>query len=147
MLLPAQAAMPQSGALTAVFLIGRILFAWIFILSGIAHLTQAQGMAQYAAMFKVPQPKLAVIVSGLMILAGGLSILLGVEVETGATLLVIFLVLAAIYMHPFWGVPDPMQHATQRAHFMKNLSLAGAALLICYFAKVAPDAWVFALRK
>jgi putative oxidoreductase len=147
MLLPAQAAVPPSMALTATFVVGRILFSWIFILSGIAHLTQAQAMSQYAAMFKVPQPKLAVIVSGLMILAGGLSILVGFEVEAGATLLVIFLVAAAIYMHPFWGVPDPMQHATQRAHFMKNLSLAGAALLICYFAKMAPDAWVFALRR
>jgi len=147
MTLPVQAATPPSGALTAAFIIGRILFAWIFILSGIAHLTQAQAMSQYAAMFKVPQPKLAVIVSGLMILLGGLSILLGFEVEAGATLLVIFLIAAAIYMHPFWGVPDPMQHATQRAHFMKNLSLAGAALLICYFAKVAPDAWVMAIQK
>jgi len=147
MLLPAQAAAPPNGLLTATFVIGRILFAWIFILSGIAHLTQAQAMSQYAAMFKVPQPKAAVIVSGLMILFGGLSILLGVAVNLGAALLVLFLVPVAIYMHPFWGVSDPMQAATQRAHFLKNLSLAGAALLICYFTSVAPDAWVLALRK
>jgi uncharacterized membrane protein YphA (DoxX/SURF4 family) len=139
--------MPPSGVLIAVFVIGRILFAWIFILSGIAHLTQSQAMAQYAAMFKVPQPKAAVVVSGLMILLGGLSVLLGVEIETGTLLLVLFLVPAAIYMHPFWGVADPMQAATQRAHFMKNLSLAGAALLLCYFSKVAPEAWIFALRR
>jgi len=147
MLLPVQAAAPPNGLLTATFVIGRILFAWIFILSGIAHLTQAQAMSQYAAMFKVPQPKAAVIVSGLMILFGGLSILLGVEVDLGAALLVLFLVPVAICMHPFWGVSDPMQAATQRAHFLKNLSLAGAALLICYFTSVAPDAWVLALRK
>jgi len=95
----------------------------------------------------VPQPKAAVVVSGLMILLGGLSVLLGVEIETGTLLLVLFLVPAAIYMHPFWGVADPMQAATQRAHFMKNLSLAGAALLLCYFSKVAPEAWIFALRR
>jgi len=147
MVLPMQAATPPSGILTAVFVLGRILFAWIFILSGIAHLTQAQAMAHYATMFKVPQPKVAVIVSGLMILFGGLSVLLGFEVELGCALLVLFLVPVAIYMHPFWGVADPMQAAAQRAHFLKNLSLAGAALLICYFTSIAPDAWVFALRK
>jgi uncharacterized membrane protein YphA (DoxX/SURF4 family) len=142
-----QASLPPSGVLTAVFVVGRVLFAWIFILSGIAHLTQSQAMAQYAAMFKVPQPKLAVVVSGLMILAGGVSVLLGLEVEAGTLLLVLFLVPAAIYMHPFWGVADPMQAATQRAHFMKNLSLAGAAMLLCYFANVAPDAWILSFHK
>ncbi|HUL02624.1 MAG TPA: DoxX family protein [Gemmatimonadales bacterium] len=147
MLLPVQAATPPSQGLIAIFVIGRILFAWIFIMSGIAHLTQAQAMSQYAAMFKVPQPKLAVIVSGFMVLAGGLSILLGVYVEAGTTLLVLFLIPVAVYMHPFWGVSDPMQVAAQRAHFMKNMSLAGAALLICYFSKMAPDAWVLAVRR
>ncbi len=38
-----------------------------------------------------------------------------------------------------------MQAATQQAHFMKNLSLAGAALLVYVFSRVCPDAWVFAL--
>src|SRR5438094_4671049 len=61
----------------AVFLIGRILFAAMFINSGIAHLTKLTPMSQYAASQKLPAPKLAVALSGLMILAGGLSILLG----------------------------------------------------------------------
>lgn len=135
------------GGLVAVFLIGRILFAAIFIVSGIGHLTKAQAMAQYATAFKVPQPRLAVVVTGLMILAGGLSILLGVAVQAGALLLVIFLVPVAIFMHRFWGVPDPMQAATQQAHFMKNLSLAGAALLIYFFSTLHPTMWVFALGK
>ena len=147
MLLSAQATVPQSGVLGAVFVVGRILFALIFILSGIAHLTKSHAMAQYAVAFKVPQPTLAVVVSGLMSLAGGLSVLLGVAVQAGALLLVAFLVPVAIYMHPFWGVADPMQAAAQQAHFMKNLSLAGAALLFYYFATVAPDAWMFALMR
>ena len=104
-------------------------------------------MAQYAAAFKVPQPKLAVVASGVVILAGGLSILLGVAVQAGALLLVVFLLPAAVYMHPFWGVSDPMQAAAQQAHFMKNLALAGAALLIFYFSTLSPDAWVYALTR
>lgn len=136
----------EVGSWVGVLLIaGRVLFAAIFILSGIGHLTQFKAMSDYAAAFKVPSPRLAVVVSGLMILVGGLSILLGVKVPAGSLLLVLFLIPAAVYMHPFWGVSDPMQAATQRAHFMKNLSLAGAALVIWYFSSVAPGAWVFTL--
>lgn len=132
--------------MTIVFVLGRVLFAAIFILSGIAHLTRLQGMSQYAAAFKVPQPRLAVFISGLMILFGGLTVLLGVWVRAGSLVLVAFLVPAAIYMHPFWGVSDEMQAATQQAHFMKNLSLAGAALLVYAFTAFHPDAWVWTLR-
>ena len=149
MLFVSQVALPPSpsGGLGALFLAGRTLFAAIFILSGIAHLTKSQAMAQYAAAFKVPQPRLAVVVSGVMVLAGGLSILLGVVVQAGALVLVAFLLPAAIYMHPFWSVSDPMQAAAQQAHFMKNLALAGAALLIYYFSTVSPDAWAYALTR
>ena len=141
-----EAAAP-GGVLGALFVIGRILFAAIFILSGFGHLTKLQAMSQYATAFKVPQPRLAVVVSGLMILAGGFSILLGVAVRAGALLLVLFLFPAAIYMHPFWGVADAMQAGNQQAHFMKNLSLAGAALLIYFFSTLYPEAWVYALGR
>jgi len=136
----------SAGTAAIAWLVGRLAFSWIFILSGIGHLTKSESMAQYAAAFKVPQPRLAVVLSGVIVLAGGLSVLLGVYVEAGTLLLVLFLVPVAIYMHPYWGVTDPMQAATQRAHFMKNISLAGAALLLWYFSHAAPGAWVYALH-
>ena len=131
---------------TWLFLLGRVLFATIFILSGIGHITRLAGMAQYAAAFDVPRPHIAVFITGLMILFGGLSVLLGYKVRVGAVVLVLFLIPAAIYMHPFWGVADQMQAATQQAHFLKNLSLAGAALMIYVFSTVYPRAWVWAIR-
>ena len=131
----------------AVFLIGRILFASMFINSGIAHLTKLTTMSQYAASQKLPAPKLAVALSGLMILAGGLSILLGVAPQAGALLLVLFLIPTAFLMHRFWGVQDQMMAANQMAHFMKNVTLAGAALLIYYFTALHPEAWVLSLGR
>ncbi|HEV8304121.1 MAG TPA: DoxX family protein [Gemmatimonadales bacterium] len=132
-----------SAALAVEFVIGRVLFSAMFIMSGIQHLTKLQMMSQYAASQKVPAPKVAVGVTGLMLIAGGLSILLGVQVPLGTALLVVFLIPTAFFMHRFWGLADPMQAAVQRAHFMKNITLAGAALLICYFTSVAPGAWVY----
>ncbi|NOX36052.1 MAG: DoxX family protein [Calditrichaeota bacterium] len=114
-------------------LIGRILYALIFVFFGIGHFTNLNQMSQYAGAMGVPAPTLAVIVTGLMILLGGLSVLLGYKVKIGSLLLFVFLVFTAFIMHAFWGLDDPMQAQAQMAHFLKNLSLAGAALLLFYF--------------
>jgi len=135
------------GALAVEFVLRRVLFSAMFIMSGIQHLTKLRMMSQYAASQKVPAPTAAVAVTGLMLLAGGLSILLGIQVQLGTLLLVVFLVPTAFVMHRFWGIPDPMQAAVQQAHFMKNITLAGAALLICYFTSVAPGAWVYVVGR
>lgn len=112
-------------------LVARLLLSWLFLQSGIAHLTQVKPMAGYAkAVGKIPMAKTAVVVSGLMLLLGGLSILLGYHPRVGAALLFIFLVPTAFLMHAYWREADPMQRAGQRAHFWKNLALAGAALWI-----------------
>ncbi|MFM8205714.1 MAG: DoxX family protein, partial [Actinomycetales bacterium] len=82
--------------------IGRVLFALIFINSGIAHITKLQAMTGYAQFKKVPAPKLAVIVTGLMLIIGGLYVAFGVYADLGALLLAVFLVLSAFMMHNFW---------------------------------------------
>lgn len=110
--------------------IGRVLFALIFINSGIAHLTKLQAMTGYAQFKKVPAPKLAVIVTGLMLIIGGLYIAFGVYADLGALLLAIFLVVSAFMMHNFWTLQDEQAKQGETINFFKNLSLAGAALII-----------------
>jgi uncharacterized membrane protein YphA (DoxX/SURF4 family) len=129
-----------------VFLIGRILFSAIFIMSGLNHLTKSGPLTQYAAMKRVPAPKLAVLGTGVMTLAGGLSILLGYEPRIGAILLVAFLIPTAVMMHAFWTVTDPMQKQVEMAMFMKNVSIAGGAIMIYYFSSLHPEVWVYSLR-
>lgn len=110
--------------------IGRVLFALIFINSGIAHLTKLDAMAGYAQFKKVPAAKLSVIVSGLMIIIGGLYVAFGVWADLGALLLAIFLVPTAFMMHNFWTIQDAQAKQGEMVNFFKNLSLAGAALII-----------------
>ena len=57
-----------------VLIIGRVLFALMCITGGLNHFTKAEAMAGYAGFKGVPQPKLANLLSGLMLLAGGLSV-------------------------------------------------------------------------
>ena len=118
--------------------IGRVLFALLFINSGIAHLTKLEAMTGYAQYKKVPAAKLSVIVTGLMLIIGGLYVALGVYADLGGLLLAIFLIVSAFMMHNFWKETDPTAKMSETVNFFKDLSLAGAALII--YALVAGGA-------
>lgn len=114
-----------------VLIIGRVLFALLFINSGITHLTKLQAMVGYATYRKIPAAKFYVIVTGLMILTGGLYVAFGVYADLGGLLIAAFLIPTAFLMHAFWKESDATAKAGESAHFFKDISLAGAALIIC----------------
>jgi putative oxidoreductase len=109
-------------------LLGRILYSAIFILSGPNHF-KAQTIG-YAAAQGVPLASIAVPLSGIIALLGGLSIALGYRARLGAWLIVLFLVPVTLMMHRFWGLSDPQVAQLQLAMFIKNVALLGAALII-----------------
>lgn len=121
-------------------LIGRVLFVLLFLSSGFGHIAQADAMAQYAKFKGVPMPKPAVLASGVLLIAGGLSVLLGVWADLGALLLFLFLLPTAFLMHAFWKETDPQAKQTEMIQFNKDLALAGAALMLfAFFAYVGTD--------
>ena len=109
---------------------GRVLFALLFISSGINHFTKNEAMTGYAKYKKVPMAKAAVYLSGLMILLGGIYIVLGFYADLGALLIALFLIPTAFLMHAFWKESDPTAKQNETIGFFKDLSLAGAALII-----------------
>ena len=90
-------------------------------------------MAKLAVLHVLVEAREPLPLSGLIALAGGLSVLLGYRAKVGAWLLVVFLVPITLAIHNFWAVHDPMAAQIQQVMFMKNLSMLGAALLISYF--------------
>jgi putative oxidoreductase len=124
-------ALTQAPAIAApVVLLGRLFYALIFLMAGPNHFAH-QSIA-YAAAQGVPLASIAVPLSGVIALAGGLSILLGYRARVGAWLLVLFLI-AVTPMHNFWAVADPMMRQMQMVMFMKNIAMLGGALLISQF--------------
>jgi uncharacterized membrane protein YphA (DoxX/SURF4 family) len=113
-----------------VALIGRILFAALFLGSAFGHFTQSEAMAGYAGARGVPAAKLAVLASGALILVGGLMVLLGIWMDLGALLLVLFLLPTAVLMHGFWKETDAQAKQLEMISFQKDVALAGAALVI-----------------
>jgi uncharacterized membrane protein YphA (DoxX/SURF4 family) len=130
-----------------VLLIGRVVFSFFFIYSGFNHLTKLSMYSQYAGAAGVPAPTLAVAVTGLLLLGGGLSILLGVQPRLGALLLIVFLVPTSFMMHRFWGLNDPMMAANQAANFWKNIALTGGATMIYGLATLYPMRWPYSIGR
>lgn len=116
-----------------VFLLGRILFAYLFLTAGIGvHIIgRAQGVA-FAKNYKVPMAELGVPLTGVMAVLGSVSIVLGVWGDLGALLLAAFLVLITPLMHAYWKETDPMQKMSQQVNFNKNTALLGGALILFY---------------
>jgi uncharacterized membrane protein YphA (DoxX/SURF4 family) len=99
-------------------------------MSGINHFTKLEAMTGYAKYKKLPAAKLGVLISGLMLVIGGISIILGYYADLGALLLAIFLVLAAVIFHNFWKETDATAKQNEMLGFMKDIALAGAALIL-----------------
>jgi len=121
--------------LNAVLLVGRILFAFIFITSGIAHFAKLDAMTGYAKYKKLPAAKFGVLISGLFFLLGGIYVAVGLWVDLGALLLAITLILAAVIFHNYWKETDATAKQNEMIAFNKDLALAGAALIL--FALIA----------
>lgn len=111
------------------FLVGRIILAVYLLFNAYNHFSSLGMMSQYAASKNVPAPRLAVVVSGLLLVVAGLSILLGVYVTIGVAALVLFLLPVTFMMHNFWTIDDQQAMQAELVNFTKNMALLGSALM------------------
>ena len=128
--------------MSAVFLLGRLITGIYFFYNGINHFTKLKMLTQYAATKGVPAPSVAVIVAGVLLLLGGLSIITGYKPKIGILLLVIFLLPVTLAMHRFWTVSDPMARISEMVNFTKNFALLGSLLMI----STIKEPWEFSIR-
>ncbi|MET3172804.1 UNVERIFIED_ORG: putative oxidoreductase [Arthrobacter sp. UYCu721] len=121
-------------------LIGRVLFSVLFLVSAFGHLTKREMMSGYAASRGVPAARVLVPLTGVQLGVGAVMVALGLWPDLGALILFVFLLPTAFLMHAFWKESDPQSRAMERVQFLKDLSLAGAALvLFAAFASLGGD--------
>jgi putative oxidoreductase len=132
-----QSAPQRSGVEAAAFMAGRVIFGGYFLYNGINHFLNRKMLVDYASSKGVPAPEYAVSTSGILILAGGLSILTGVQPKVGAALISAFLLGVSPQMHAFWKERDGQQRIHEMVNFTKNMALVGASLL----AAGRPEPW------
>ena len=124
-----------------VFLIGRLIVGIYYVYSASNHFRKLHAMSGYAESKGIPEPKLAVQFSGVLLLIGGLSFLTGFQPIIGIIALVLFFIPVTFTMHAFWKVEDQRAKMQERVNFNKNIALMGSALMFW----AIPPPWVFSL--
>lgn len=110
--------------------LGRLVFGGFFLYNGINHFKNRKALEQYAAFKKLPQPDLAVVLSGAALTISGASLVLGLKPRLGALGVLGFLAAASPTMHDFWNQEDAGQKQNEMIHFSKNIAMLGAALAL-----------------
>jgi putative oxidoreductase len=111
-------------------LVGRVLYAAIFLLASPRHFSP-EGIA-HATDLGVPFAALFVPASGVIMILGAVSVMSGYHTRWGAALLIVFLIPVTFSMHAFWTIHDPVAMRIQLGMFMKNVSMLGIALMLLY---------------
>jgi uncharacterized membrane protein YphA (DoxX/SURF4 family) len=123
-----------------VFIIGRLIFGGYWVLSGLNHFINMKILADLVRQKGIPFPvELSVAVTGLMMLLGGLTIILGVYTYIGMALIILFLLSAMIFVHRFWEMSDPMARMMEMILFMRNAAYIGVLLMLYTLG----DTWPF----
>ncbi len=109
---------------------GRILFIIYFILMGLSHLLNFREHSALLRRKGVPLPVAATVLTVVMMVGGGVLILANWHRAIGAALLFGIIFPAPFFLHHFWNEKESYSKLSEYAHFIKDISLAGAALIL-----------------
>jgi putative oxidoreductase len=112
-------------------LVGRILLAHIFVLSGYGKIIGFAGTAGYMAKYGMPMVEPLLVATIAIELIGGLMLVVGWKARWAALAIFLFIIPATLIFHAFWAVPQE-QVMMQTIQFQKNLAIMGGMLFV-YF--------------
>jgi len=122
--------MAAPGRLTS--FVGRVLVTLIFLVVGYNKLTHFAATAAILASLKIPFPRFATVVAILIELVGGISVLVGFKTRFWAWIMFLYLIPVTFLIHSFWKMAGA-ERADIMIHFLKNLSILGALLLLAAY--------------
>lgn len=108
---------------------GRVLLAWMFVMSGFSKLTAIEGTAAFMASGGLPSAPALVVLVGLFELLAGLAVATGLAARWAALALAVFTVAVSLVFHRYWSVPADAQ-MVQQLMFMKNMAVTGGMLVL-----------------
>ncbi len=108
-------------------LVGRILLALIFIISGYGKISGYAGTAGYMASKGLPMVALLLPLTILVELGGGLLIALGWKARWAAAVVFLFLIPVTLVFHNPAGLA-PAEAQGQMINLLKNISIMGGML-------------------
>lgn len=111
-------------------LIGRWVLAWFFLSAAWQRGAHWSATISLMALQHIPAPPPLLALALIVMILGGLSLLLGYHTRHGAMLLFGFTIAAAVLMHDFWHVHDPIGRASDYELFARDIAVAGGLLFL-----------------
>jgi putative oxidoreductase len=100
-----------------------VLLGIFFLLNGFNHFYNTHTLKEYAQKRGLFAPKTMVILSGLLLTAGGVSLISGYLVVPGLLGLSLFLIISAFTLHKFWEEKNREMIMLEAMHFVKNWAI------------------------
>ena len=110
-------------------LIGRLLFALLFLPAGISKIGGFAGTVGYIGSKGLPMAELGAVIAIIVEVGGGLALIAGFGTRIAAVVLAAFTLVATFFFHNFWGVPVD-QAMMQQLMFYKNIAVVGGLLVL-----------------
>ena len=120
------------STVNAAALIGRILIAAIFVISGFNKIGGFSSVAGYIGSKGLPMPEVLAALTIALELGGGILLMIGYKVRIVSILFFLWLIPTTLIFHKFWGI-DASQVQNQMNNFLKNVSIMGAMLHLFAF--------------
>jgi uncharacterized membrane protein YphA (DoxX/SURF4 family) len=111
-------------------LAGLVLYALPLLYQGITNLGQLDRLTARAREKGLPATNMLTGAAMVWLIIGTLLVLFSFQKLIGGLMLASFLIFTGSTIHNFWAVKDPATRKQDLLHFSKNLSLAGAALVL-----------------
>lgn len=111
----------------AIPLVGRVLLATIFVLSGVGKIFAPEATLGYIASAGLPFPQLAFLGAVTLEIVGGLLLAVGYQTRLAAIVLAVFTLAAGLIFHGAVGDQN------QFIHLLKNVAIAGGLLQVVAF--------------
>lgn len=140
------------------FVLGRIAFVLIFILSGAQKLIDIPGTAtaisskvvlpdfvtsytpQLEAATGMTTPTMLALLTGIVEAGAALMIAANIGTRIGAVLLILFTIATIYYFHPFWTMTGAEREANM-INALKNVSLIGGLMVFFVLGSWRPSAY------
>jgi len=120
-----------------ILLASRILLVSAFLYSGADKTIRWSAGEQEIAASGLPLVSLLHVVTVVIQLGAGLSVVFGLQARFGALALCLLLVPITALYHPFWLVTGPSL-VTELNHFLLNLGLVGGLLMVVVYGAESP---------
>jgi putative oxidoreductase len=141
----------------AFIVVGRVLFALLFIVSGASKLFDIASTAQdISAKIIIPallmpyttqiettlgmsMPQLLALLTGVLEVICGLMLMFNLGIRFFAFVLIVFVATVTFYFHDFWN-QGGIEARNNMVHFLKNIAIIGALLMMFGYGRGARPA-------